>query len=193
MQLLNSPRLNFYFACFTEAGLIGVAAIVGACLHHGMFEDLRWQAVDVAWGVAAVIPMLVGFAWLLQSETAFPARIRMFFEHVIRPVFGDWSLFQLAIISVLAGFCEEALFRGALQGGLSAVTGTIPALLIASIAFGLAHPISKEYILAAALVGLLLGSLMIVTGNLLSSIVAHGLYDFCALIWFLRLHRADPR
>ena len=193
MQLLNSARPNFYFACFTEAALVGVAAIVGAVLQRGMFEELRWRALDVAWGIAATAPMLLGFAWLLHSKGAFAAGIRRFFEHVIRPVFGGWSIGQLAVISLLAGICEEALFRGALQGGLVRLAGTVPALLVASVAFGLAHPISKQYIVAAAVVGLLLGELLILTGNLLAPIAAHAVYDFCALLWFLRFHRGDPR
>ena len=193
MQLLNSPRLNFYFACFTEASLLGVAAVIGAGLRQGMFEELRWRAADAAWGVAAVAPMLLGFAWLLRSHAGFAASIRRFFEHVRRPVFGGWSLVQLAVISLLAGICEEALFRGALQSGLARFVGTVPALLIASVVFGLAHPISKEYIVSAGIIGVFLGGLFIVTENLLAPIIAHALYDFCALTWFLRIHRGDPR
>lgn len=193
MQLLNSPRLNFYFACFTEASLLGAAALIGAVLRHGMFDELRWRPVDGAWGALAVGPMLLAFAWLLRSRVKFAANMRRFFEHVIRPVLGSWSIVQLAVISMLAGICEEALFRGALQGGLIPMLGSGPALIIASAAFGLAHPISKEYIVLAGAIGLFLGMLFILTGNLLAPIVAHALYDFCALMWFLRLHRGDPR
>jgi uncharacterized protein len=193
MQLLNSPRLNFYFACFSEAALIGVAAIVSAVLQHGMFQDLRWRCIDLLWGCAATGPMLLAYFWLLRSDRGFAASIRQFFEHVIRPVFGGWSLLQLAVISLLAGVCEEALFRGALQSGLAPRIGQIPALLVASAAFGLAHPISKEYIITAALIGVLLGGSLLLTNNLLTPIVAHALYDFCALTWFLRFHRGDPR
>jgi membrane protease YdiL (CAAX protease family) len=193
MQLPNSPRMNFYFACFTEAALIGVAAIVGTVLRHNMFAELRWRAVDAAWGVAAVGPMLVGYAWILRGDAKFAAEIRRFFEHVVRPVFGGWSVLQLAVISALAGICEEALFRGALQAGLVRFIGTWPSLLVASVAFGLGHPISKQYIVSAAVIGLLLGGLFIITDNLLSPMVAHAVYDFCALVWFLRFKRGDPR
>lgn len=37
------------------------------------------------------------------------------------------------------GFFEEVLFRGVIQQGLSAVIGGIPALVITSVLFGLAH------------------------------------------------------
>lgn len=193
MRLLNSPRLNFYFACFSETALIGAAALVAAVLRHGMFDDLRWRGLDAAWGIVVVGPMLAGYAWILRSNANFAAAIRRFFEHVVRPVFGEWSVVQLAVISALAGICEEALFRDALQAGLVRVIGTWPALLVASAAFGLAHPISKEYIVSAGVIGLLLGGLFIITNNLLAPIVAHAVYDFCALVWFLRFHRGDPR
>jgi hypothetical protein len=193
MQLLNSPRLNFYFGCFTEASLLGVAAIVGALFRYRMFQDLWWRPLDFLWGIVATVPMLVVFGWLLKSDSNYAAGIRRFFEHVVRPIFGSWSIAQLALISALAGVCEEVLFRGAVQGGLSRLVGTPGALVIASISFGLAHPVSKQYILAATVVGFFLGALFIGTGNLLAPIAAHGLYDFCALVWFLRLHRSDPR
>jgi membrane protease YdiL (CAAX protease family) len=143
--------------------------------------------------VAATVPMLMGFGWLLKSSGNFAANLRWFFEHVIRPVVGEWSLAQLAIISLLAGICEEVLFRGALQAGLTDKIGTAGALVIASIAFGLAHPVSKQYVVGATVIGFFLGGLYIARGNLLAPIVAHALYDFCALTWFLRLHRGDPR
>jgi hypothetical protein len=193
MQLLNSPRLNFYFGCFSEAALLGLAAIVGFVLKYHIFQDLLWRAVDALYGLAATVPMLAGFGWLLRSSTNFAAGIRSFFEHVIRPIFGPWSMFQLAVISTLAGICEEALFRGALQSGLTPHIGAAPALVIASLAFGLAHPISKQYVLSATMIGFLLGWLFIATGNLLAPMIAHAVYDFCALTWFLRLHRSDPR
>jgi CAAX protease family protein len=193
MQLLKSARLNFYFGCFTEAALVGVAAIVGWIFNYPIFRDLSWRSMDVVWGIAATVPMLAGFGWLLKSSGEFAADIRRFFEHVIRPVFGEWSLMQLAIVSILAGICEEVLFRGALQAGLSGKIGTAWSLIVASVAFGIGHPVSRQYVLAATVVGFFLGGLFIVRGNLLAPIVAHALYDFCALAWLLRLHRGDPR
>jgi uncharacterized protein len=193
VQLLKSPRLHFYFGCFMEAALLGVAALLGWLFDYRLFQDLGWCLGDAAWGVVATAPMLLGFWWMLRSSSNYAAGIRRFLEHVIRPMFGGWSVVQLAVISLLAGLCEEVLFRGALQGGLTDVTGKWGALAVSSIAFGLAHPVSKQYIMAAGVIGFYLGVLFIVTGNLLVPIVAHGVYDFCALMWFLRWHRSDPR
>ena len=193
MQWLNSARRHFYFGCFSEVALLGVAAIVGFIFNYRMFQDLSWLPMDVFWGTLATLPLLMSFGWLLNSRVNFAAAIRRFFEHILRPLFANWSLLELAVISTLAGLCEEVLFRGAIQGGLTRLIGAPAALAIASIAFGLAHPISKQYIIAATVIGFLLGCLFLVRGNLLAPIVTHAVYDFCALTWFLRLHRSDPR
>ena len=77
------------------------------------------------------------------------------------------------------------LFRGVIQGAISAPIRTLLALLSVSILFGLAHPISKAYGVLAGLMGFYLGLLAIVTDNLLVPIIAHGLYDFIALLCLL--------
>jgi len=176
-----------------EMLLLGIAALIAWPLHRQVFEGFFWRSTDLLWGSIAALPMLLGFWWLLKSQARFAANIRRFFELALRPTFGQWSLAQLAIISFLAGVCEEVLFRGVLQAGLSKVTAPWTGLAAASVAFGLAHPISKQYIVAAAIVGFFLGWLYLVTGNLLAPVTAHAVYDFCALTWFLRLHRGDPR
>jgi hypothetical protein len=38
----------------------------------------------------------------------------------------------------------------------------------------------------AAIVGIYLGAIWLLTGNLLVPIVAHAVYDFVALTWFLK-------
>ena len=57
--------------------------------------------------------------------------------------------------------------------------------------FGLLHPITRAYAVIAALLGAYLGGLWLAGGNLLTPIVAHALYDFVALVYLLRLRRAQ--
>jgi uncharacterized protein len=99
---------------------------------------------------------------------------------------GTWTTPQIAMLSMLAGVCEEVLFRAVLQGGLSEIHGVGSALILASLIFGICHWITPMYALLAGLVGLYLGGIWVVTGNLLVPIVAHALYDFVALQWVLR-------
>jgi hypothetical protein len=60
----------------------------------------------------------------------------------------------------------------------------VPGLVLASLLFGLAHPISKAYVVLASFIGLLLGLLYLLTENLLACILAHALYDaILMLLW----------
>jgi hypothetical protein len=124
---------------------------------------------------------------MLRSHLSPLARIRAFLDDAVRPIFGEWSIGQLALISILAGLCEEALFRGAIQGILSEAIGRLPALVLASLLFGAAHYITVGYAVLAALIGAYLGALWLATDNLLVPILVHVLYDLIALIYFLRI------
>jgi membrane protease YdiL (CAAX protease family) len=102
-------------------------------------------------------------------------------------------MWQLAVISLLAGVCEEVFFRSVIQGGLARHIGTISALALASVIFGVFHLVTKTYALIAALIGAYLGILWIVVGNLLAPVATHAVYDFVALAYFLRAHVRQRR
>ncbi len=184
---------HFWFGSLTELALLGIAALAFKLLKWPALEDLKWDWLHLAVGVIAVGPMLVLFGWMLKSGSPSLAIIRRFMEHVVRPIFGAWSILQLAVISILAGVCEEFLFRGLIQDGLTRPIGVPSAIIVASAAFGLAHPINRPYVIAATAIGVYFGILYAATGNLLTPIVTHAVYDFCALIYFLRVYEGDPR
>ena len=67
---------------------------------------------------------------------------------------------------------------------------------LASVFFGLVHPISFTYMVIVAILGLYLGTVWILSGNLLTVMITHALYDFAALAYLLRIRpygRADSR
>jgi uncharacterized protein len=138
-------------------------------------------------GVLGTLPLLGLFGLMLKSDYRPLLEIRDFLETAVRPILVQWSWGQLAVISILAGVCEELLFRSVLQGGLSGLIGTGPALLIASAVFGLFHLVTRAYAILAGLIGVYLGVLWLFSGNLLTPILVHALYDFVALLWFQRL------
>jgi hypothetical protein len=113
------------------------------------------------------------------------------------PLFRPCSLGEMAVIAVLAGFGEEMLFRGVIQnalgGWLGGTTGLWAACGLASLLFGFAHAVSAAYAVLATLIGLYLGTLWIVTANLLVPVVAHGVYDFVALVYLVRLRVRGKR
>ena len=186
MKLAN-PHRRFFLACLVEISLLGVAVVLGVLCQQPFLATLHWQARDAALGMAGVVPLLVWFWWTLRSRLRPLAEIRDFLEVVVRPIFGQWSVFQLAAISLLAGLCEESLFRAAVQGELTGAFGMKAALALASILFGLCHLVNGAYAVIATFIGLYLGLLWSFTGNLLTPIVTHAVYDFAALIYFLRV------
>jgi hypothetical protein len=181
-----SARLPFWSGCLVELALLAAAAAMSAAFGVPLFADFHWNGADLLLGIAATGPLLLGFRLFLTSSVRPLRGIRDFLESAVRPALGHWNLPQLAFVSVLAGICEETFFRAVLQGGLDPVIGSWPALLLAAVCFGLCHVITPTYALLAAVVGIYLGAIWLLTGNLLVPIVAHAVYDFVALTWFLK-------
>ncbi len=99
---------------------------------------------------------------------------------------GNSSQWAIIAVSLLAGFGEELLFRGVIQAGLEQLTGTATGLVLASLIFGLLHAITPAYFILATIMGLYLGLLYQLTGNLLIPCLVHALYDWAAITWYLR-------
>ena len=64
------------------------------------------------------------------------------------------------------------------------------ALVLASVVFGAAHLLTWTYAIIAAFIGAYLGLLWIWTGNLLTPMITHAVYDFVALVYFCRVYRS---
>jgi membrane protease YdiL (CAAX protease family) len=79
---------------------------------------------------------------------------------------------SLLVLAGLAPLVEELIFRGLLYGWIAGRWGTVPAWLVSSLAFALAHYEPAHIILVLPL-GLLFGWLRRRTDSLLPSLVAH--------------------
>ena len=165
----------------------------GLLLGQPLFGNLQWCLRDFWLGILASLPLLALFFWLLHSSLPALERIGEFLEARVRTVFEPWAIWQLAVISLLAGVCEEVFFRSVFQGGLARHIGTIPALVVASVIFGCFHLVTKTYAAIATLIGAYLGVLRLATENLLAPITTHAVYDFVALVYFLRAHVRQHR
>jgi uncharacterized protein len=179
----------FITGSLAEISLLLVALLCGYFFRTPPFATCRCEVGALLLGVTTVIPLFLFFVYTLHSRFGFFARHERLLESVLRPLMGNWSVPQMAFISLIAGVCEEALFRGFLQGALAVRTGKVPALIVASVLFGLAHPLSRTYILIASVLGVYLGLLWNWTGNLLTPITTHTVYDFLALLYFLKLRQ----
>ena len=186
-----SRKLSFSVACLLELALLVLSLVWGWLFHRSALLDLHWSLNAALIGVVAAIPPFLFFLWTLNSHFQICSNHRHLFETVLRPLFGIWSILQLLVISLIAGISEEAFFRGAIQGSLSDRAGVIPALVLASAAFGACHRLTWIYAIIAALIGLYSGLLWIWTGNLITPMITHAAYDFVALVYFLRVYRAQ--
>jgi len=178
--------LSFGAGMAFEASLLLVAFGWGWLFKQSALTDLHWSLRAFLLGAAAFLPPYAFFVWTLRSKLRFLTRHRELMTQLTEHVFKSWSFLQLLLISVCAGFCEEALFRGAIQASLAIRIGPVLALVLASVLFGASHLLTWTYGLLAAVIGCYLGLLNLWTGNLLIPITAHAVYDFIALIWLTR-------
>jgi hypothetical protein len=180
-----------------EGGCAVVALAVGWLVGHWPWTGMAAAdgtamayAEACVWGVLATIPMLLGLLVIEWIPWRIFRDVEDVIDRLVVPLFARCSAWQLAVVSLSAGVGEELLFRGLFQDGLARWLGpphgVWVALLVASLAFGLCHYLTAGYAILATLIGVYLGGLLIWTDNLLTPVVAHGLYDFCALIYLVR-------
>jgi membrane protease YdiL (CAAX protease family) len=133
----------------------------------------------VAGGLTAVVCAAVNVAILRAAPPFRPVEsIRRVYRQLLEPLFGTLSGPEIVTLSLAASVGEELLFRGALQREL----GVVPAAL----AFGALHwggGGTLAFATGAALLGAVLGWLMVATGGLLAPMVAHAVYDALVLAY----------
>lgn len=183
----------FRLALQFEGGLIFVAVAAGWIVGHPPLAYFAYDARGTMWGVAGTLPML----GLLAVTNYVPAgpfrRLRRFLDAQVLPIFAGWSVWGLATVSLLAGVGEEMLFRGVIQTALGDWINPAAGLAIGAVVFGLLHAMTPAYAVVATLTGAYLGWLYLWSGNLLAPMIAHGLYDFVALVFLLKQKRAGER
>jgi membrane protease YdiL (CAAX protease family) len=175
------------FALFVlfEAGLAPLALALGWALGQPPLAAFAWDAGAALDGLVAAGPMLVVLAASVRWPVGPLRRIKDFFDRELAPALRGCGWPDLALISVAAGVGEEMLFRGVIQGALARALGPVAGVAGAAALFGLLHPVSTAYVALAAALGAYLGAVWLATGNLLTAIVAHAVYDFIALVVLL--------
>lgn len=178
-------------AAIFEGSLVAVALVLGWLLGQPPLRTFQFDLRAVAFGIAATLPPLVLF-WLCLRLPLRPLQtIAHIVDEMFVPMFRECRLVELAMIAALAGIGEEMLFRGVVQVAVAdeigGPHGVWLGLLIAAMLFGLLHPITPTYAALAGLIGLYLGWLWLASGNLLTPITTHGLYDFLALVYVVRM------
>lgn len=180
------------WAAVAEGAIGAVAVLLAWSLEVPLRSGWRVDLASAATGLAAACPLLV-VMWLVMRWPVGPFReLKALVDHFVVPLFRTGSLPEFALISLMAGIGEEMLFRGVVQRGLAANWGPWAACGVAAVLFGLCHALNLGYWILATAIGAYLGWLERATGNLLTPIIAHAVYDFLALIYLIRIRRHQP-
>lgn len=138
------------------------------------------EAVLIGFGIAGVI--IIASSLIYKIWPGYRRSAQYYLELVLKPL----ALPDTLWLGLLPGLSEELLFRGVM---IPALGSGLLAVVVSSLLFGVLHLSGAQqwpYGVWATAVGLLLGSIMIVTGNLLIPIIAHICTNFISsLVWKL--------
>ncbi len=195
----------FVTAITVELGMGFIALLLGWLLSVDVRQWLpvlsaenSWLILSsLLWGSLAAMPMLAAVELIERIDWAPFRELRELDQLPVVAALLRLSPAELIAISIAAGVGEELLVRGWLMGWLIGSLDTATPLTIgiglvaSSLAFGLMHPVTPTYIVLATLIGMYLGAMVIVSGNLLIPIAAHAVYDAAHLLLARRGHRTS--
>lgn len=182
----------FKTACYFEAALALLAVVLGWLADVDPFAYLILSEGALAVGLFATLPLLVLFFAMQQMTYPPVQKIHDLLLSTLGGQLADCHWTEMLILAGIAGFSEEALFRGFLQPWLEVGWGVSVGLLASNLLFALVHAVTPLYAFLAFLVGLYMGVMLDYGGerNLLMPIVIHAVYDFVAFIVILRDYRS---
>lgn len=181
------PRYRLLLMAFiTEGGLLIFGLLLAWFFDIKLFCQTHHLFRDIFLGIFGTIFPFALFVFLLSEKAKkipLIGALNNVIVNDIKTMFFNANLFDICLISFIAGFAEEILFRGVIQTKLG--------IVIASIIFGLLHFITYAYFIIATIMGFYLGFLFNYYDNLFIPIQIHFLYDFAALI-YLRYYIKKP-
>jgi len=194
--------LNPVVAAFTGGSETSTALIIQTTIQFvaiGIVVCWYTKVVDVDRLIPAVVPsprsaglifggtvVLLGGQYvvneILQWAGFSPGANQAVLAGVGNPIY---FLVMIPVSLLFVGPAEELLFRGAVQGRLRQSWGRWPAIIVATILFGLIHipavtggfGAQLSYALVAGILGVLLGYLYDYTRNIVVPAVVHGSYN----------------
>lgn len=171
---------------------LAVPALMMARLHSTRAVNyLRIRSVDsrflllAAVGVMGLQPVV---QWLAQvnQQLPLPETVRTFEQtqlELIRTVLesGLGVSFNLVMLALVPGFCEEVLFRGYAQRQFERASGPVGGILLSGVLFGFYH-LRPSQVLPLIVLGLYLAYLTWRTGSLWPAVLVHVLHNGLAVV-----------
>lgn len=166
-------------------GFIGVAVSYVRYRGVDLFGIRMPSLRDIGWTAAGLVALFIsvfaiGFLiQLLGIENAENSVVEMGRSN------PDFFLYMVPIAILFVGPGEELVFRGVVQGLLRQAYGVVPAVLVASALFGVAHYLALTgtsggkltYIAVAGALGVVLGAVYELSGNIVVPSIVHGVYN----------------
>ncbi len=141
----------------------------------------------LAWGL--MLPMMGGWMRLQAHWLPAPQSLSRELEGIFAGL-ATWKIFFLGAVS--PAVCEELLFRGVFLGRLRRVGNDRWAIVVTALFFGLTH-LSIYRFVPTAVLGLLLGLLVVRGASIVPAMLFHLLYNGTLLLGPLWLeHHAPP-
>ncbi len=189
----NSPelepltRIQVLLAMGGTAIVLLVVAKLWLYLGNVSLLPIQLTLNSVIWGIALGLGITVASGLVYQVWPAYSRSADQYLRLVLTPLL--WP--DLMWLGLLPGLSEELVFRGVM---LSALGANILAVILSSLCFGILHFSGSQqwpYVIWATVVGLILGYVSLVTGNLLVPIVAHICTNFISgCLWKLKYFSA---
>lgn len=178
-------------AVFTALQFVGFILGMAILLHAIQRRDLLDGRVrvptlrDAGWTAAGLLVLFtvsIGLGALLSAFGVEVARNRVIERGMETP---RLFLLMIPVTVLFVATGEELVFRGVVQGLFRRALGPAAAVAVASLLFGVSHWLALvgtgggrlAYVLIAAVLGLILGTVYETTDNLVVPILVHGLYN----------------
>ncbi|NUO08430.1 MAG: CPBP family intramembrane metalloprotease [Candidatus Brocadia sp.] len=173
------PRYKLLVLTFIiEGGVLGVALLLAGLFKIKLLPLTTNLFRDILLGTYFVSFPLSLFVFLLSERAEGIPLIGSLRKTIITDIKGIFSktrFIDICLISILAGFAEELLFRGVIQVKLG--------IIATSIIFGFLHFLTPAYCIFATIMGFYIGILFYKYQSILIPIQVHVIYDFGALVY----------
>jgi membrane protease YdiL (CAAX protease family) len=174
-------------------GALAMALVAGALVWSGLrglglIGHLRASPTDLLIGVLAASALCLSLPFFTSSWSSRVLLLREMkgvWDDLLAPFGKSLTLAEIATLAALSGISEEIFFRGAVQGDFG--------IVVASLLFGLLHPLNVSYVIWASAVGFGFGLLYQLTGSLIPPILCHGGYNLAALLYLRYWYLGESR
>jgi membrane protease YdiL (CAAX protease family) len=190
----NPHRIRTYVLTIIFEWLLFAYVAAGVWLHGESLRVIlgsRWQsfrqfARDM--GIAAAFWIVAALVLFVLAQLLNTGATRRDIQFLLPRSGIEFALW--IALSITAGICEEAIFRGYLQRQLMALTTSAPAgILLSAAAFGVGHAYQgSRMMILIAIYGVLFGVLAHWRGSVRPGMIAHTWQDSLGVLEALKAH-----